>query len=384
MNSLRTYLDYNATSPLRPEAREAVMCALDAYGNASSVHGEGRRARAMIEAARAEVAGLAGASTRDVTFTSGATEAANWVLSQPWRTLIVSAVEHPAVMVPALRSGARLEVIPVDSLGRIDPDRLGDLIDGVLADPSGGRAEEVLVAVQHANNETGVVQPIAKIAAIAHERGVRLLVDAVQTAGRLPLDQRAHAFDYMMVSSHKIGGPQGAGALVTSVSAKLGPLIVGGGQERGLRAGTENVSAIAGFAAAAVAARRDLDRSGHLAGLRNSLEAALRDATPDLVVIGGDAERLCNTSLVVLPGAVAETAVIALDLAGVAASAGAACSSGKMSRSPVLAAMGVDEDIARCAVRFSLGWASNEDDIVRCIGAWQRVNRIRSSARQVA
>lgn len=389
MSAVRTYLDYNATSPLRPEAREVAMRALDAYGNASSVHAEGRRARATIEAARTQVAALAGAAARDVTFTSGATEAANWVMAHPWRSLIVSAVEHPAVMAPARRSGARVDVIPVDSSGRIDPEGLGALIDSVLADVSdngdgGRRGDHVLVAVQHANNETGVMQPIAEIAAIAHERGVRVMVDAVQAAGRVALEQRAHAIDFMVLSSHKIGGPQGAGALVVREEARLDALICGGGQERGQRAGTENVAAIAGFGVAAAAAQRDLDRAEYFARLRDTLEAALIDATPDVAVIARDAVRLCNTSLVALPGAAAETAVIALDLAGVSASAGAACSSGKTSRSPVLAAMGIGEDIARCAVRFSLGWATTEDDIGRCICAWQRVDRIRSGARHVA
>lgn len=389
MSAGRTYLDYNATSPLRSEAREAVVCALDAYGNASSVHAEGRRARATIEAARAQVAALAGATPRELVFTSGATEAANWVLSQPWRAVIVSAVEHPAVMVPARRSGARVDVIAVDRSGRIDPEGLGALIDAVLADvgeigDGGRRADLVLVAVQHANNETGVVQPIAEIAAIAHERGVRVMVDAVQAAGRVAIEQRANAIDFMVLSSHKIGGPQGAGALVVRENAKLDALICGGGQEHGLRAGTENVAAIAGFGAAAAAAQRDLGRTQYFARLRDTLEAALIDATPDVAVMARDAVRLCNTSLVALPGAAAETAVIALDLAGVSASAGAACSSGKTSRSPVLSAMGIGDDIARCAVRFSLGWATTEDDIGRCVRAWQRVDRIRSGARHVA
>ncbi|MGD9667927.1 MAG: cysteine desulfurase family protein [Hyphomicrobiaceae bacterium] len=384
MIAARTYLDYNATSPLRPEARDAMTRALDGFGNASSVHAEGRRARAMIEAARAEVAALAGADAREVTFTSGATEAANWVVSQPWQRMIVSAVEHPAVMAPALRSGTRVEVLPVDSLGYVDPGALGVLIDSALNDGSKCHAASVLVAVQHANNETGVVQPIAEIVAIARERGVRVLVDAVQTAGRVTLDQRGHAIDFMVMSSHKIGGPQGAGALVVREDVKLEPLLVGGGQERGRRAGTENVAAIAGFGAAAAASRRELERTDRFAKLRDALEAALKHATPDMAVIGGDAERLCNTTLVALPGASAETAVIALDLAGVAASAGAACSSGKASRSPVLAAMGIGDDIARCAVRFSLGWATTEDDIARCTAAWQRVDRIRRGVRQVA
>ena len=389
MNAARTYLDYNATSPLRPEARQAVMAALDTCGNASSVHAEGRRARAMIETARVEIAEFAGAATRDVIFTSGATEAANWVMAQPWRAVIVSAVEHPAVMTPALRFGARLSVIGVDKSGCIDLDELGQLIDKVSSNGDataneGADAGRVLVAVQFANNETGVVQPIAEIAAIAHERGAHVLVDAVQAAGRVRLNQRAHEIDYMVLSSHKIGGPQGAGALVTRDGGALKQLIAGGGQERGQRAGTESVAAIAGFGAAAAASLRDLGDVEQLATLRDMLVTGLKKATPDLSVIGGDAERLCNTALVALPGARGETAVIALDLAGIAASAGSACSSGKTNRSPVLAAMGVADDIAQCAVRFSLGWATTQDDIARCIAAWQRVDKIRSGVRQVA
>lgn len=383
MSAVRTYLDYNATSPLRVEAREVVMRALDMCGNASSVHAEGRRARAMIEVARSEVAALAGAASRNVVFTSGATEAANWVFSQPWRFLIVSSVEHAAVMAPAMRVGADVNMIPVDGSGRIEPGVVGDLIDGALA-ADGCRADATLLVVQHANNETGVVQPIAEITALARQRGVRVMVDAVQTAGRVAIDMQQQGIDFLVLSSHKIGGPQGVGALVTGEHAALRPLLIGGGQERGQRAGTENVAAIAGFGAAAAAAWRDLSQVGRLGELRDKLEIELKSVTPDLTVIASEAERLCNTSLVALPGAVAETAVIALDLAGVAASAGAACSSGKTNRSHVLAAMGISDDIAKCAVRFSLGWATTDDDIARCVSAWQRVDKIRSSVRQVA
>lgn len=385
----RTYLDYNATAPLRPEAREAMLQVLETFGNASSVHTEGRQARATIEAARAQVATLAGAAARDVIFTSGATEASNWVMAQPWRAIFISAVEHPAVSAPARRTGARVAVIPVDHAGRIDSDALGALIDSVIDDVSevadeAMRGDLVLVAVQHANNETGVVQPIAEIASVVHERGARLMVDGVQAAGRVVLDQRGHEIDYLLLSSHKIGGPQGVGALVVREGAALQPLLVGGGQERGQRPGTENVAAIAGFGAAAAAALRDLDGVEHLAALRDQLLTGLMQATRDLSVIGGDANRLCNTLLVSLPGVASETAVIAFDLAGVAVSSGAACSSGKTNRSPVLAAMGVADDIAKCAVRFSVGWATTEDDIARCVAAWRRVEKIRNGDRRVA
>ncbi|MCB1528997.1 MAG: cysteine desulfurase [Hyphomicrobiaceae bacterium] len=384
MSVSRTYLDYNATAPLRPGAREAMLRALDSFGNPSSVHAEGRRARSVIECARAEIAGLVGAQARDVAFTSGATESANWVLSAPWRKILVSAVEHPAVTAPATRAGAQTMTIPVDANGLIDVELFANLLRNDIGDdPEQG---DVLVAVQFANNETGVVQPIAEIAGFVHEHGAQLLVDAVQAAGRIEIDMATLGVDYLMISSHKIGGPQGVGALVfgTAESNNLKPLIVGGGQERNKRAGTENVPALAGFGAAAVAAKDDLLRVGESALLRDELEARLKAATPGLTIFAKNAPRLCNTTLVALPGASAETTVIGLDLNGVAASAGSACSSGKTARSPVLAAMDVSADMAKCAVRFSLGWATNEKDIAACEGAWQRVMKTRGGERQVA
>ena len=296
---------------------------------------------------------------------------------------MVSAVEHPAVAASVARSSADHIVIPVDGSGRIDVATFATLVDCVL-----GREHvlpaDALIVVQHANNETGVVQPIDEIANVARDRGIRLMVDAVQSAGRVEIDQRRWGAEYLVLSSHKIGGPQGAGALVATDDAKIDALLVGGGQERGRRAGTENIAAIAGFGAAAGAARSDLADISRMADLRARLEAGLINVAPDAIVIGKDAPRLANTSLIALPRAPAETAVIALDLAGVAASAGAACSSGKTTRSPVLAAMGIHNDIAKCAVRFSLGWATTEDDVSRCIDAWQQVNRIRSGVRDVA
>jgi cysteine desulfurase len=384
MSVIRSYLDYNATAPLRPQARAAVLSALDDVGNASSVHAEGRRARALMEAARVKVAALAGASARHVVFTSGATEAINCVVAgRAWKTLMVSAVEHPAVAASVARSSADHIVIPVDGSGRIDVGTFSTLIDCMLGREHGHPAD-ALIIVQHANNETGVVQPIEEIAHMARDRGIRLMIDAVQSAGRVEIDQCRWGAEYLVLSSHKIGGPQGAGALVATDDAKIDALLVGGGQERGRRAGTENIAAIAGFGVAAGAARSDLAEISRMADLRARLEAGLINVAPDAIVIGKDAPRLANTSLIALPRAPAETAVIALDLAGVAASAGAACSSGKKTRSPVLAAMGIHNDIAKCAVRFSLGWATTEDDVSRCIDAWQRVNRIRSGVRDVA
>lgn len=379
MSVARTYLDYNATSPLRPEARAAVVAALDSVGNASSTHAEGRAARALIEGARADVAKLVAARASAVVFTSGATEAANWVLRAAWRRLIVSAVEHPCILEPARASGAQVDIVPVGRDGLIDMGQLEHLLADETIAPA-----ETLLAVQHANNETGVVQDVAAVAGLARGRGVRLLVDAVQSAGRLAIDFERLGADYLMLSSHKFGGPKGVGALVMRGDVRLPALLVGGGQERGHRAGTENVEAIAGFGAAARAALGELSRVHEIAALRDALEDELVRMTPQAEVIGRDAPRLANTSLVALRGRTAETLIIALDLNGVAASAGAACSSGKAKRSEVLDAMGLDADLAKGAVRFSFGWASRAEDVAATSGAWQRVMKMGERARAAA
>lgn len=384
MSAARTYLDYNATAPLRPEARAALIAALDAPCNASSVHAEGRRARALLDKARGEVASLVGAEPADVTFTSGATEAANWVLSLPWATIVSSPIEHPCIAAPIEKHMARKVPLTVGSDGLIDLALLAATLAAAPRDAADSERSALLV-VQHANNETGVVQPIENIAALAKAHGFALLVDAVQSAGRLPIDAAKLAIDYVMVASHKIGGPPGVGALVARRDAPpLAPLLVGGGQERGRRAGTENVAAIAGFGAAASAAAREIAGIDRLRQLRDLLEAGLRRASPETVVIAALAPRLPNTSLVALAGTRAETLVIALDLAGIAASAGAACASGKTKRSGVLDAMGVPGELAEGAVRFSLGWASTESDIEACIEAWLGAVKSRRPALRVA
>lgn len=381
MTGLRTYLDYNATAPLRPEARAAMSSALDLVGNASSVHAEGRGARATIEAARAEVAKLAGASgTADVVFTSGGSEAVTAVLRNGHDAVVVAGIEHAAVRDAASASGARVIGLATGSDGIVAVDALDRALDE--ANAATGR---VLVCLQAANNETGIVQPVALLARRAKERGADVFSDMVQAAGRLAIDISTLGVDALAISAHKLGGPMGAGAIVVAPGYRLRALVNGGGQERGRRGGTENVAAIAGFGAACAAALRDLaGEQTRLTRLRDRLEDELAAATPGVVVIGQATERLCNTSLIALPGSVAETSVIALDLTGVAASAGAACSSGKSSRSPVLAAMGVSDDIAKSAVRFSLGWASDDNDVTQAVAAWRQVNTIRSGARQVA
>ncbi len=340
----RTYLDYNATAPMRPEARAAVLAALETTGNPSSVHREGRAARKIVEDARAEVARLAGAPARCVTFVSGATEAANMALNPrfgvgqgepPLDRLIVAAGEHPAVLRGHRFPDSAVEVAPLHADGRIDLDVLA------AACRRSGRA---LLALQGANNETGVVQPVAEAAKIVHAAGGFVFCDAVQLAGRADFTLATLGADALALSAHKIGGPKGAGAVIASgPDFSLGePLIRGGGQERGLRAGTESVASIAGFGAAARAAAATIPAEAlRLAALRDALAMTVLAAAPDAAAFGAIAPRLPNTHCFAVPGVEAATLMIALDLAGVAVSSGSACSSGKVTPSHVLAAMGV-------------------------------------------
>jgi cysteine desulfurase len=363
----RIYLDWNATAPLRPDAREAMLAALDLVGNPSSVHAEGRAARRLIEEARAKVAALVGAEPRNVVFTSGGTEANMLALSPSSRIrkLLVSAVEHPSVLAGGRFPAAAVERVPVTADGRIDLAAL----QGRLA----VSAESVMVSLMLANNETGVVQPVSEAAALVHAAGGLLHVDAVQAAGRIPCDINALGADLLTVSGHKIGAPKGVGALIRRDAALdlPDPLIRGGGQERGLRAGTENVAGIAGFGAAAAAALAGLSAAGaRMAKLRDRLEAGLAAASPEVVVFGAGAERVPNTTLYATAGIKAETAIIALDLAGVAVSSGAACSSGTVQPSHVLAAMGVPPQLAPGAIRVSLGPSTAESEVDGFIAAW--------------
>jgi cysteine desulfurase len=370
----RAFFDWNATAVLRPEARAAMLEALDRGGNASSVHAEGRGARRLIEVARTEVAKLVGADARDVVFTSGATEANMFSLTPTLQVsgrssscdmLFVSAVEHPSVLSGGRFRPDAVRTLPVDSQGIVDLDAL----KRALAD-----ARQPLVSVMLANNETGVIQPVRAVADIVHEAGGLLHVDAVQAAGRIPIDMATLGADLLSLSSHKLGGPQGAGALVRTSAVAPDPLIRGGGQERGFRAGTENVAAIAGFGAAAKAAMSGREaEAARMRGLRDRIKAEIQTLTPDAVVFGTGAERLPNTSLVAVPGLKAETAVIAFDLAGIALSSGSACSSGKVQPSHVLAAMGVDPGLARAALRISLGPATTETEVESLLNAWKRV-----------
>jgi cysteine desulfurase len=368
----RVYFDWNATAPLREEARTAVTAALAVTGNASSVHAEGRAARRLVEEARGQVADLVGAEARNVTFTSGATEANMLALTpaievggrkEPRDRLLISAIEHPSVRSGGRFASDRIEELPVTAHGLVDLAGLKRQL---------GRCERPLVSVMLANNETGVIQPIAQIADIVHAASGVLHVDAVQGPGRIACNIAALDADLLSLSSHKLGGPQGAGALIRRGDIHItDSLIKGGGQERGQRAGTENVAAIAGFGAAAVTAKQ-MD-GARMAALREQVEAGIKATAPRAMFFGADAPRLPNTSLFTVPGLKAETAIIAFDLNGIAVSSGSACSSGKVQASHVLAAMGVEPELARGAVRISLGWSTTEADIERLLNAWNTV-----------
>jgi cysteine desulfurase len=369
----RIYLDWNATTPLRREAKEAMTAAWDLLGNPSSVHAEGREARRLVEEARARVAEAVEAKPRNVVFTSGGTEANAQALrpglhtraAVPVDRLLVSAVEHASVL-----SGGQF---PAEAIGAVGVTRSGVLDLEQLRAALGGQPP-ALVSIMLANNETGALQPIAEAAEIVHAAGGVLHVDAIQAFGKIPVEIGALGADLVTLSAHKIGGPKGIGAVVLADGLEgLGALLRGGGQEQGRRAGTENVPGIIGFGAAARAAMAALGEDAtRLERLRNQLERGLRQA-PEIIVFSEDAPRLPNTVLFTAPGLKAETAVIGFDLAGIAVSSGSACSSGKVQPSHVLAAMGYHPDLAQGAVRLSLGWSTSEKDVNRCLEAWRKL-----------
>ena len=380
MTTPPVYLDYNATAPLRPVARAAMVDALDRTGNPSSVHRFGRDARRIVEDARRDVARLAGAGPEEVVFTSGGTEANAMALvgalvGAECRALLASAIEHDSVLRSVAPDGGAA-LLPVTADGRLD---LAEL-ERRLADAPA----PALLSVMGVNNETGVVQPISDVVAVARRYGAIVHCDAVQAAGKLPLDFAASDLDLMSLSAHKLGGPHGVGALVVRDGLRVASLLRGGGQERRRRAGTENVAGIAGFAAAARAAMDDLPETHRLAALRDRLEAELRRICPTAVIYGADAPRVGNTTCVAMPGVQAETQVIAFDLAGIAVSAGSACSSGKVTASHVLQAMGAAPVEAGEAVRASLGWATAPEDVDRFVDAWAQLHRRTAGHRDLA
>ena len=367
------YCDHNATSPLRPESLAAMTHALGVCGNPSSVHANGRAARAVVDEARERVAALVGAKADQVIFTSGATEAVFLALrgavegsldereagmASRITRLFISGIEHACVQATARRvaedlPGLRLTHLLVTADGVVDTEALR-----VALREGKGRT---LVAVMAANNETGVIQPLAEVSRLAREAGALLLVDAVPAAGKTALD--FSLCDYMVLSAHKMGGPQGVGALIVADGAPLRPQILGGGQQKGLRAGTENLAGIAGFGAAAHTLLGADGERARLVHLTERFEAALKKALPDTVIFGAAAERLCSTSNFAIPGITAESALIALDLDGVCMSAGATCSSGRIAPSHVLAAMGVAPELSQAALRASFGWSNTNEDV---------------------
>lgn len=351
------YLDYNATAPLKPAVIDAMATALTECGNASSVHRFGRLARRAVEAAREDVASLVNALPRQVVFTSGGTEANNLaIVAAGGRRLIVSAIEHDSV----LKAAPTAEILPVDGRGEVDLTALQVMLES--------DKRPALVAVMLANNETGATQPAALVSHLAHSHGALVHCDAVQAAGKMAIDFARLGADTMALSAHKLGGPQGVGALVVADTVNVKPLLVGGGQERGWRAGTENVAGIRGFGVAARLATEDFSTIQAFAGLRDEMEVRLERA--GAVVFAPGAGRLPNTSCIAMPGVSAETQVMALDLAGVAVSAGSACSSGKIRPSHVLRAMGVAPELAASAIRISLGWRTEREDIEHLVEAW--------------
>ena len=374
MKTSRAYLDHNATTPLHPVAREAMVAAFEAYGNPSSIHAEGRAARAIIDDARRAVAALTGAATEDVIFTSCGTEALNIVLTpdverdgRPCDHLLMSAGEHPAVLA-GHRFGAAADVVPVDRDGVLD---LGALRTALarLSD------KRVMLAIQAANNETGVIQPVRAAADLVHEAGGFVVCDAVQAAGKIPCDIKAFGADALAISAHKFGGPKGVGALCFGPSRHhlSRGVVRGGGHERGLSAGTENIVGIAGLGAACgLAEQSRLLATDAIAAKRRSVEEAVLGVLPGAVIFGGAVERLPNTVCAAAPRFDAQVLLMSLDLNGVAISAGSACAAGKVSPSHVLSAMGVPAALAGSAFRVSLGWTTTDADIDAFASAFAR------------
>jgi cysteine desulfurase len=353
---MRVYLDHNATSPLRPAAKAAMLAAMDACGNPSSVHAEGRAARKIIDDAREKLGSMLGCLPQMITFTGGGTEANNLAIRGVGaERILVSAIEHSCVLAAARETGKLLEIIPVDEQGRVKLEALEALLRKSVPN--------TLVSIMLANNETGVIQDLSAIAAVVRNAGALLHVDAVQAFGKIPVNFGLLGCDMLTVAAHKVGGPKGVGALIIRDGLVVAPLIVGGGQELRRRSGTENVVAIAGFGALA----------GEPLVETHYLIDKMHNALNDTVIFSDRVARLSNTICFAYPGMIAETLLINFDLEGIAVSSGSACSSGKVARSHVLDAMGVAPDISRGAIRVSLGWNTTEADVTRFMDVWQKI-----------
>tara|TARA_R110001592_G_scaffold20926_22_gene84856 strand:+ start:12599 stop:13738 length:1140 start_codon:yes stop_codon:yes gene_type:complete len=371
MMSTKIYLDYNATAPLHPDAwtvMNPLLCAPNAAYNASAVHGFGREGRRIVEQARTQISQLVGAERNQIIFNSGATEGNNTVLRHfadrfPDDIILVSAIEHPSILelqnvLPNIR------IIPVDNQGLIDISALEILLK---------EHSVSLVSCMIANNESGVIQDVSEISKIAHQNNALFHCDATQAVGRIPVNMQASGIDFLTLSSHKIGGPQGVGALALGLCGQTPTLLHGGGQEKSARAGTENVAGVAGFGAAAQAALHNLDHYQNLLALRDEFEREIKEISPEVIIHSKDVTRLPNTSFFSLPDTDSQTLLMALDLEGVAVSNGSACSSGTVKASTVLRAMGLDEKTASSALRISMGWATKENDINAMLDAWQKI-----------
>lgn len=360
---MRAYLDHNATSPLRPQARAAMLEALEAGGNPSSIYTEGRNARAIVENARKTIADQLGVIPAMVVFTGVGTEANNFAIKGAQvERIIVSAIEHSCVLEAARATGRPLDIVPVSQDGVIDLAAL----EHSLAQDTG----KALVSLMLANNETGAIQPVHEAAAIARKYDALFHTDAVQALGKIPVNFPLLGVDMMTLSAHKVGGPQGVGALILRDGLVLDKFIHGGGQEFGRRGGTENVAGIAGFAAAVQAA---CEKESEIKSLRDLFESKLQEMSPDVTIFSQGVERLPNTTYMALQGMLAQTTLINLDLAGISVSTGSACSSGKVTGSRVLAEMGVDDDLRACALRISFGWTSSSADVEKFITVWRQL-----------
>ena len=378
MAAVTTYLDYNASAPLRPGVEHAVLRGLKAPGNPSSIHRSGRTVRRLFEDARDGLLSLFERSDVRLVFTSGGTEANNLAINGARqlgvKRILVSGVEHPSVLQPAEQSGLPITHVNVERSGALDTKDLEQQLSA--------SDEPALVCVMAANNETGVMQPIGQISEICRPHKALLHTDAVQCFGKSDLSSGFGQADLISVSAHKIGGPLGIGALIFRSDLHVGASILGGGQEIGYRSGTENVSGALGFAESARLCAADSDYAARMATLRADLEQGLKDISSDIIIFGEQADRIPNTTCFAEPGIPAETAVMALDLSGFAVSAGSACSSGKVSRSHVISAMGWDDNIAGSSIRVSLGWGTEEDHIERFLDAWTSI-RTRLLAKSV-
>lgn len=383
----RSYLDYNASAPVRPQVRQAVWEALKLTGNPSSVHLHGQRSRKLLELAREQVAALACAQSDQVIFTSGGTEANHLaVRGLPASRLLVSAIEHPSLLAAAELAASSIsgkaQLIPATKEGVVDLAALEAMIaaatcGGNGCNPPAGNDQRhpVLISVMLVNNETGIIQPLDEIVKLARPLGCWVHCDAVQAAGRLPLDINRLDLDALTVSAHKLGGPKGCGALIVRSGLPLHPLLSGGSQEHKFRAGSENLPGIIGFGSAAQSWLDDINHQDNLAELCCELEAGVKSITPEAIIVGSDSKRVAGTSCIVCPGKTSDFQVMALDLAGVAVSAGSACSSGVVRPSPVLEAMGFPSELAGSAIRVSMGWNSTRDDVVHFLSAWSALWR---------